>query len=316
MDTAGSYVGIDVAKADLECAVRPTGTQWSTRNDKKGISRLVRRLQQVSPTLIVLEATGGLERPLVAALGEAGLPVAVVNPRQVRDFAKATGRLAKTDRLDAQVLAHFAQAVQPEPKPQPDAATQQLEALRARRQQLQGILKGEKNRLGTALPRVQGGIQRHIEWLEEELAELDEQLQQAIEANPHWREQERLLRSAPGVGVVTAQTMLAALPELGQLNHKEIAALVGVAPLNRDSGGLRGRRCVWGGRKQVRTVLYMAALVATRYNPAIKAFYERLLQRGKAKKVALIACMRKLLTILNAMVKQGTYWHPGPAHSS
>lgn len=214
MDTAGSYVGVDVAKADLECTVRPTGTQWSTRNDKKGIIRLVRCLQQASPTLIVLEATGGLERP--------------------------------------------------------------QEALRARRQQLQGILKGEKKRLDTALPRVHGGIQRHIEWLEEELAELDEQLQQAIQADPHWRAKERSLRSAPGVGVVTGQTLLAALPELGQLNSKEIASLVGVAPLNRDSGSQRGRRCAWGGRKQVRAVLYMAALVATRYNPAIKAFYDRL----------------------------------------
>jgi transposase len=308
MNTPNLYVGIDVSKARLDIAVRPTAQRWSVANDEEGIAQLVSRLKELTPALVVLEATGGLELPLATALYAAGVPVVVVNPRQIRDFAKATGRLAKTDALDAQVIAHFAEAVRPIPRPLPDAQAQALEALLSRRRQVVGMLTAEKNRLGTALPQVRSMLKAHIAWLQGQLAEIDKELGSTIQQSPLWREKDNLLQSTPGVGPVLSITLLAELPELGTLNRQQIAALVGVAPLNRDSGTLRGKRTIWGGRARVRATLYMATLVATRFNPVIKAFYQRLCGAGKAKKVALTACMRKLLTILNAMLKHHTPW--------
>jgi transposase len=304
------FVGIDVAKVQLDIAFRPTGERWVVANDDEGIATLVVRLQEIAPQLIVLEATGGYQRTVVAVLAAAGLPVVVVNPRQARDFAKATGQLAKTDRLDARALAHFADAVRPAPRPLPDAQTEELRALLARRRQLVAMRTAEQNRLGSAPPRLQADIQAHITWLTERLAALDNDLDTTLRASPVWREREALLRSVPGIGPVCARTLLFDLPELGTLSRQRLAALVGVAPFHRDSGTLRGTRAVWGGRAQVRTVLYMSTLVAVRYNPVLKAFYERLRAAGKAAKVALTACMRKLLTILNAMVKHKTRWQP------
>jgi transposase len=302
------FVGIDVAKAHLDWAVRPTGEIGQVSHDEPGMGQLIARLQEVDPTLVVLEATGGLEWPLVAALGIAGVPVAVVNPRQVRDFAKATGQLAKTDRLDARVLAHFADAVRPKPRPLPDAQTQEWAALLSRRQQLIQMLTAEKNRLGSALPPVRPRLQAPIQWLEQELGDLEQGLGQRLQHSPLWRAKDDLLQSAPGIGKVVSLTLLAELPELGTLSRQQISALVGVAPLNRDSGRQRGQRGIWGGRARVRGVLYMATLAALRCNPTIKEFYHRLLRAGKAKKVALVACMRKLLCILNSMLKHNTQW--------
>jgi len=302
------YVGIDVAKAHLDVAQRPAAKVWRVSNDGPGIAALVERLVQFQPALVVLEATGGIELPLVGALAAARLPVVVINPRQVREFARATGRLAKTDAIDAQGLARFAEAVQPALRPLPDAATQQLSGLVTRRGQVVEMLTAEKNRLRTAAPAVGDHIKGHILWLERSLSDLDSGLGQAIHSSDIWQAQDDLLQSTPGVGPVLSTTLLAQLPELGSLNRKEIAALVGVAPLNRDSGSLRGRRTVWGGRSDVRAALYMAALVATRFNPLIRAFYQSLKEAGKPKKVALTACMRKLLTILNAMMRHQTPW--------
>lgn len=297
-----------MAKDWLDVAERPGDAAWRVRNDEPGIAALVERLREREPAVVVLEATGGLEYPLAAALAAAHLPMVVVNPRQVRDFARATGRLAKTDALDAQVLAQFGEAVEPQPRPLPDQAHQELAALVMRRRQLVEMLTAERNRLRTAARAVRRDIQQHIRWLERRLGDLDGDLGQAIRSSPMWQEQDDLLQSTPGVGPVASATLLAQLPELGRLSHKEIAALVGVAPLNRDSGTLRGRRIVWGGRAHVRAVLYMATLVASRHNPVVKAFYDRLVAAGKPKKVALTACMRKLLTILNAMVRSHASW--------
>lgn len=308
MTPSTSFVGIDVAKDHLDLALRPTGDRWTVPNDERGIRTVCRRLQTSAPALIVLEATGGLELPLTGALAVAKLPVVVVNPRQIRDFAKATGRLAKTDAIDAAVLAQFAEAVRPEPRPLPDAATQALTALLTRRRQLIDMRTAETNRLGPASASVRKGIRVHITWLEGRLAELDEELATTIRESPLWRAKDDLLQSTPGVGPVLARTLLASLPELGTLTRQQIAALVGVAPLNRDSGRFRGSRHVWGGRAHVRAALYMGTLVATRFNPVIRAFYQRLCAAGKPKKVALTACMRKLLTILNAMLKHQTPW--------
>lgn len=302
------YIGIDVSKDRLDLAWRPTGERWTAPNTERGIRAICRRLRTPAPTLIVLEATGGLELPLIGALAAAGLPVVVVNPRQIRDFAKATGRLAKTDALDAAVLAQFAEAVRPPVRPLPDVATQALSALLLRRRQLIGMLTAEKNRLGSAPAPVRQAIVAHIWWLDSRLAELDEALATTIRESPLWREKDDLLQSTPGVGPVLARTLLASLPELGTLTRQQIAALVGVAPLNRDSGRFRGSRRVWGGRAHVRAALYMGTLVATRFNPVIRTFYQRLCAAGKAKKVALTACMRKLLTMLNAMLKHQTPW--------
>ncbi len=307
-----TFIGIDVARDRLDLAVRPTGEPWQVANDPAGHAALVARLRARRPRVIVLEATGGLERPLLAALGGAGLPVVAVNPRQVRDFARARGTLAKTDALDAQVLAHFAAAVQPPVRPLPTAATQQLAALVTRRRQLLVMRVAEQNRRASAPPAIRADIDAHLAWLRQALTAVDADLHQAIQANPRWRAQEDLLRGVPGVGPVASVTLLAELPELGTLNRKQIAALVGVAPLNRDSGTWRGHRSIWGGRAAVRAALYMAALVGSRHNPVLRAFYQRLVAAGKPKKVALTACMRKLLTICNAMLKHQTRWAPPP----
>lgn len=306
----GRFVGIDVSKAALDVALRPDEGPWRYANDEAGIAELVSRLQPLAPALIVLEATGGVERVVVAALALAGLPVAVVNPRQVRDFAKATGRLAKTDALDAAALAHFAEAIRPAPRPLPDAQSQALAALVERRHQVVAMLTAEKNRFQQALPAVRTHVAAHIAWLEQALKQLDGELDQLLQASPLWRERDQLLRSVPGVGPTVALTLLAHLPELGHGSVKHIATLVGLAPLNRDSGAWRGTRAIWGGRRQVRAVLYMAALVGVRHNPVLRAFYERLLARGKPKKVALTACMHKLLTILHAVLRDRAPWQP------
>jgi transposase len=301
------FVGIDVSQARLDLAVRP-GTPWSVPHDEVAIATVVEQLVTLHPTLIVLEATGGMEIPLTSALATAGLPVVVVNPRQVRDFARASGLLAKTDALDAQVLAQFAEVMRPHPRPLPDTEARALAALLTRRRQLVEMLTAEKNRLLSAAASIRESLRAHISWLEGELQRTDTDLTDAIHHSPVWREKDELLRSVPGVGPVLTSTLLANLPELGTLTNKQIAALVGVAPLNRDSGTLRGRRTVWGGRAQVRAVLYMSAIVAARFNPVIRSFYQRLQRAGKAKKVALTACMRKLLTVLNAMLKHRTPW--------
>ena len=304
------YAGIDVSKDRLDMAIRPSGTVRTVAYDTAGIQDLVSELQLLEPSVVVLESTGGLELFLAGALAAASLPVVVVNPRQVRDFAKATGRLAKTDVLDAQVLAHFAEAVRPEVRPLPDPDTQELHSLTARRTQVMEMLVAEKNRLGRASRAVAPRIRAHIHWLEQELEDLDQGLQQTLRRSSVWREQDDLLRSVPGVGPQLSVALLSDLPELGKLGRRQIAALVGVAPMNRDSGTMRGRRTVSGGRARVRAVLYMGALVASRHNPVIRSFYLRLLAAGKPKKLALTACMRKLLTILNGMVKSGQRWNP------
>jgi transposase len=310
------FVGIDVSKDYLDWLVRPGGAAQRSANHAAAIDDLIGELTAQAPTLIVLEATGGLELPLAAALAVAGLPVVIVNPRQVRRFAEATGQLAKTDRLDAQVLAHFAEAIRPPVRPLPDAETQALSALLTRRRQLVEMLTAERNRLLRATSTVQPRLEAHITWLEQELADLDGDLGQAVQASPVWCAKEAVLRSTPGVGPVLARTLLFELPELGRLSEKQIAKLVGVAPLNRDSGRQQGKRQIWGGRSTIRTALYMGSLAATRYNPVIKAFYQRLLKAGKPKKVALVACMHKLLTILNAMVKHNTPWQPPQPQSA
>jgi len=302
------FIGIDVAKAQLDIAIRPSGERWAVPNDASGVTMLVDRVQALQPTLIVLEATGGLERAATVALATAGLPVVVVNPRQARDFARATGQLAKTDALDARALAHFADVIRPTPRPLPDAQTQELRALLGRRQQLIGMRTAEQNRLAGTSERLTQDIKAHIAWLNTRIATLDDDLETMLRASPLWRENDDLLQSVPGIGPVCARTFLLELPELGTLTRQQIAALVGVAPLNGDRGTLRGRRMMWGGRAHVRTVLYMGTLVATRFHPQIKAFSQRLLAAGKRKKVALTACMHKLLTILNAMLKHRTSW--------
>jgi len=313
MTPAKVYVGIDVAKRRLDIALWPTGEQRTLANDATDINELVTWLQTQQPQLIVLEATGGYERAVVASLGAAALPVVVVNPRQVCDFARAVGRLAKTDTLDAAVLARFAEAVKPSPRPLPHAQMELLRALVTRRRQVVEMLTAERQRLASAQPPVQGLIQAHIAGLEQELAHLEQELDRTLRQSPLWRAKERLLRSVPGIGPTVATVLLAEMPELGQLDRRQVAALAGVAPLNRDSGQHRGRRSVWGGRATVRTALYMAALAGTRWNPVLKNCYQRLLASGKAKKVALVACMRKLLTILNAMLRDGTAWQEVPA---
>lgn len=303
-----SFIGIDVAKAQLDIAIRPTGASWSVANDENGIAGLVQRLQVEAPQLIVLEATGGLEVAVVAGLTTAGLPVAVVNARQVRAYARAIGRLAKTDRLDAGVLAEFAQAVRPAVRPVKDDEAQALSAVLSRRQQLIQMLVAERNRLSGASPEIRRGLNEHIRWLERRLRDTDSDLGRRLRASPVWRTKEDLLSSVPGVGPVTVMTLISDVPELGTLDRRQVAALVGVAPLNRDSGTLRGRRRIWGGRERVRAALYMAALCARRHNPIVREFYTRLIGAGKPKKVALVACMRKLLTILNAILRNQRAW--------
>lgn len=305
-------VGIDVAKAELVIGTRPTAERWTVANDERGVRTLVERLTRDQPELIVLEATGGYELLAVAGLAAAGLPVVVVNPRQVRDFAKATGQLAKTDRIDADILALFAERVRPAIRPLRGEDAQELDALLARRRQLLEMLQSERNRLGQVFgrghARVKKSLKTHIAYLERELTMADNDLGSMVRQSPVWRERDDLLQSVPGVGPVLSRTLLADLPELGRLSRREIAKLVGIAPLSRDSGTLRGRRFVQGGRASVRAVLYMGALVATKRNAVIRAFYLKLLAAGKPKKLALVACMRKLLTILNTMVRTKQRW--------
>ncbi len=304
------YVGIDISKDSLDVAIHASAKQWRFSNDRAGIASLCKMLAKLEPALVVFEATGGYEMPLYLGLDEAGLPAAPVNARQVRDFARSTGKLAKTDSLDARVIAHFGCAVQPVPHPVPD--TQELKIVQARRIQLLEMITAETNRLRGVPKALKRRIEAHIAWLKQELADTDRELKDMIEKDPIWREKDSLLQSTPGVGPTLSATLIAQLPELGTLDRRQIAALVGVAPLNRDSGMMHGRRTVWGGRANVRAVLYMATLVATRFNPAIRNFYLRLCSAGKRKKVALTACMRKLLTILNSMLKHHVPWSYSP----
>ena len=306
------YVGLDVSKAHIDLAVRPSGNPVRVSHDEVGLATLVTQVQALAPTLVVLEATGGYETDVATALALAGVAVAIVNPRQVRDFAKALGRLAKTDRIDAAVLALFAERVQPEPRPLPDEAHQALSALVARRRQLVDMLTAERNRVPLAHGTVRRDLRDHIRWLERRLRDTEGDLARLIQQSPLWRTQEKLLRSVPGIGPITAAVLIADLPELGRLTRRQLAALVGVAPLNRDSGQHRGPRMIWGGRATIRGPLYMATVVATRCNPVLRSFYRRLRTAGKAHRVAIVAAMRKLLTILNAMVKAQRSWNPLP----
>lgn len=307
--TRNVFVGIDVSKARLDVHVVPASVAFSEPNDAAGVAALAKHLTPLKPTLIVLEATGGLEARAAASLVDAGLQVAVVNPRQVRDYAKATGRLAKTDRLDAEILARFAEAIRPEVRPLPDAPTRHLQSLIARRRQLVETRAAEKNRALSVDSKLIGkGIAAHVAFLDKQIDALDEALSKAVEASPAWKAKDDLLRGVPGVGKVVSRTLLATLPELGTLTNKQVSALTGLAPIARDSGTLRGRRRIGGGRGDLRAVLYMAAVTAKTHNPALKTFYDRLIAAGKVPKVALTAVMRKLVTILNAMVRRNTTW--------
>ena len=309
MTTAETIIGIDVSKASLDCWEHPARRAWRIGHTAAALAQLTTELAELEPARIIVEATGGLETALAAELGAAGLPVVVVNPRQVRDFAKATGRLAKTDRLDAAALAQFGAALRPPVRPLPDPAQRELRVLVARRRQLIAMQTQERNRRQQVSSElVAAQIDDHLALLGRQVAQLDEDIAVHLQDNAIWQARSQLLRTIPGVGPVLASTLIAQLPELGQASHKEIAALAGVAPYNRDSGQWRGKRAVWGGRRQLRAALYMATLVATRHNPTLRASYARLLAAGKAKKVALTACMRKLLTICNAIIKSNTPW--------
>ena len=306
--TVEIFVGIDVSKAWLDVAVHEQKETSRFSNDEAGIASLVKSLKKLKPRLIVLEPTGGFEMLVVAELSRAGLPVAVVNGKRVRDFAKATGQIAKTDKLDARVLAHFAAAIRPEVRSLRTEEEEQLAALLIRRRQVLDMLTVEKNRLVTVRAKMRTDIEAHIHWLSDSLKELDQEIEEFVKGSALWKDKDALLQSVPGVGPVTSATMLGMLPELGRLNRQEIAALVGVAPFNKDTGGKQGKRRIFGGRADVRSVLYMAALSAKKHNPFIRTFYTRLIQNGKEKKVALTACMRKLLVILNAMLRSNQSW--------
>jgi transposase len=303
------FVGIDVAKDRLDVHVRPEGESFTVARDGEGLTVLVDRLRAISPTLVVLEATGGFEVTVAAALAAARLPLAVVNPRQIRDFARATGKLAKTDALDAMAIARFAEAIRPEPRPLPDEQAQALGELVTRRRQVIEMMVAERHRRRQLTrKRLIKGVDRLLDALQRELSDLEQELDDAIRGTPAWRENEDLLKSVPCVGDVTARTLIAELPELGTLGRRQIAALVGVAPLNRDSGTMRGKRTVWGGRASVRSSLYMAALAGVRHNPVLRAKYRQLTAAGKPAKLALIACARKLLVILNAILRDRRPW--------
>lgn len=310
MTATNEFVGIDVSKANLDVACWKSKEYKRYSNNPKGIQDLVEWLKELQPELIVLEATGGLELPLVVELAYAKMPVAVVNPRRIREFARSIGQLAKTDKLDAKVIAHFGAATHPEARKLPTQEEEKLSALMTRRRQVIEVLTAERNRLHSARFAMQERIEMHITWLEKELQDLDDEISQFIQQSPLWKEKDALLKSVPGVGPVTSATILAMLPELGTLNRQKIAALVGVAPVNKDSGKRQKKRRVFGGRANVRCVLYMAALSATKHNPKIKCFYDRLIRMGKEKKVALTACMRKLLVILNAIIRQNQIFRP------
>jgi transposase len=304
-----TFIGIDVSKDRLDVHVRPTDETFAVARDGEGLTALIERLSTLDPDLVVLEATGGFEQTVAAALVGAAIPLAVVNPRQIRDFARATGQLAKTDALDARAIAGFAEKVRPEPRPVPDAQARALGELVARRRQLIEMMVAERNRRRQlSSRRLIKGVERLLAAMQKELGELEREVAESIRGTPAWRERDELLKTVPGVGDIVSRSLIADLPELGSLDRKQIAALVGIAPLNRDSGKMRGKRTTWGGRAKVRAVLYMAALVASRRNPVLKDFYQRLLHAGKAKKLALTAVMRKLLTILNAMVRDNKQW--------
>ena len=308
--TVEKFVGIDVSKGTLDLCIEPAGETLHVDYDDKGISQVVKRLVEVSPTLIVMEATGGLEMRLAGELSAKSLPVAIINPRQARDFAKATGQLAKTDLVDAATLAAFARAIRPAVRPIKGAYTRALDDLVTRRRQLVDMRVQETLRLGTASKIQKKSLAAHITWLDKRIADLDDDLTKRLRASDIWKTKDDLLRGIPGIGAVTSLTMLAKCPELGQLNRREIAALAGVAPLARDSGKHRGKRFIWGGRADVRAVLYMATISAIRFNSRIKPFAERLKQAGKPSKVIIVACMRKLLTIMNTILKNNTPWSP------
>ena len=307
-ETEEVFIGIDVSKKHLDVANNIEEEIWSVANDKTGIEEIVKRCLELSPQLVVVESTGGIEKGLISELYAAGVRVTLINPHRVREFARSIGLLAKTDRLDAHLLARFGQAVKPEPTRLPDEKEQFLAALVLRRRQLIENRTAEKNRLITAHKAMQGSIEAHLKWLDAQIAELDRQINQFIQDDPNFKAKNEILRSVPGIGKVTSALMIASLPELGHSDRKQIAALVGVAPMNFDSGFFRGKRRIKGGRSDIRTVLYMATLSATRRNPVIREFYQRLLKNGKLKKVALVACMRKLLTILNAMIRDHLSW--------
>ena len=306
-----TFIGIDVSKKQLDVAVRPSGETASFPNSNQGAQQLLKFVQKNEPHLIVLEATGGLESHAASFLATHGFSVAVVNPRQVRDFAKATGRLAKTDVIDANVLAHFAEAINPEVRPLKDQEARLMESLVTRRRQVIDMITAENNRLLMSPPETRDNIGNHIKWLKKSLDEIDDDTQRMIKKSSLWRAKDELYQSVPGVGRIASMSLIVHLPELGTLNRRKIASLVGVAPHNCDSGNMKGRRAIWGGRASLRAVIYMAALRATQCNPVIKAFYQRLLARGKPKKVALTACIRKLLTILNVMARNETHWAHG-----
>ena len=307
------FIGIDVSKAQLDVYIHPTAERYCVKQTEEALVAMGENLQSLNPVLVVLEASGGFECSVAGVLATMNLPVVVVNPRQVRDFARATGTLAKTDLIDAQILARFAEAIKPEVRPIPDDCVQKLSSIAKRRRQIVEMLTMEKNRLSQASGMVATSINDHIVWLTQCLNTIDKDLRISLRESPVWREKEELLRSVPGVGPVLTASVIAYLPELGRLNRKQIAALVGVAPLNRDSGTFKGKRSVWGGRGHLRTILYMGTISAVRFNPTIKIFYERLRQAGKPPKVAITACMRKLLTILNAMFKHNVSWNPNYA---
>ena len=311
MNAQDIFVGIDISKSRLDVAIAPGKQTFNCPNTEDGIQKLVRRLEKIHPQIVLLEATGGYEFLLVAALRAAGLPACFINPKNVRNFARSAGITAKTDRLDAQVLALFAERLRPQPRTLPDERQQELKQLLTRRRQLLEMIQMEKNRLDpTPSARVKQSLQQTIQSLEAQLAALHQEIDDFFQQQPLWQDLEKTLTSALGIGHLSALMLIAYLPELGRLNRKEIAALVGLAPFNRDSGQMRGQRQIEGGRSRLRQALYMATLVATRYNPVIQDFYQRLLEKGKAKKVAIVACMRKLLTILNAMVKKQQPWCP------
>ena len=310
MESTKCFVGIDVAKAELEIGVIPESKTWTVSNDNLGIQQLIDGLVTLSPSIIVMESTGGYETLVASSLATAQLPVVVVNPRHIRSFAKAIGILAKTDRIDCLVLAQYGKSIKPQPRPLKDEQAQELKAMLGRRKQLVQMHTMEKNRIDKATNSVLKDIHAHISWLEARLQDVDKDLHNSIKNSPVWREKDKIIRSIPGAGPVLSVTLISELPELGILNRRQIAALVGVAPFNCDSGKRKGYRRVWGGRALIRSILYMAALSAVRYNPAIRAFYKRLIAAGKKPKVSLTACMRKLLTIINSMVRNGSLWDP------
>lgn len=315
MDEIVRFVGIDVSKDHLDVHVRPDDQQQRFAYDSDGLTALVKIQTELQPSLIVIEATGGYEQRVVAVLAAQQLPVVVVNARRVRDFAKATGQLAKTDCLDAAVLSDFGEKLRPQPGALPDESRDELKALLVRRRQLVDMITAEKNRQSIAPKGIQREIQAHIDWLKKRLSRVDDDLSRSVKTSPIWKAKDDILQSTPGIGPTTSTTMLAALPELGSLNRRAIAALVGVAPMNRDSGKWHGRRAIQGGRSSVRTTLFMCTLVAIKHNPVIRHLYQRLIATGKPKMVAITACMRKLLTILNAMLKTNSCWSPDHANA-